>query len=200
MFGLGGPGYKAGLDAAKTAGNVGAGYGGDASTINSQLLPFLTRELNSPQGYSQQQKGSMLAAQEAGAGGATSGLTTEANLAAARNRNSGSLSGAIADASRQKDKALASGAEGIEANNAQLQEQQKQSAASGLANMQGMDVNAQLKAMGLIPEDLNASTNAYGKGDWLSSLNGITGAIGGVAKLAGGFGIPGFGGFKPQGG
>jgi len=198
MFGLGGPGYKAGLSAANTAGATGAQYGSDAAGINSNLLPFLTRELQNPEGYTQQQTGAMLGAAEGGAGGATAGINTEANLESARNRNSGGFSGALDEAARQKDKALAGTSEGIAANNAQLQEQQKQSAASGLQRMGETDTQAQLKAMGLIPDDINAASNAYGKGDWASGLNSIMGVGMNAAKLAGGFGIPGFSGFKPQ--
>lgn len=196
MFGLGGPGYKAGLGAANTASSVGAGYGSQAAGINATLLPFLTRELQNPEGYSQQQRGAMLNEAEAGAGGSTAGLTTEANLESARNRNSGGFSGALDDAARQKDKALSANASGIAANDANLQQQQRQTAASSLQGLEGMDTQAQLKAMGLVPEDINAASNAYGKGDWMSGLNSITSGIGGFAKLAGGFGIPGFGGFK----
>lgn len=195
MFGLGGPGYQQGLNAATTASNVGAGYGASGAGINSQLLPFLTRELNNPMGYTQQQQGAMLNQAEAGAGGSTAGLTTEANLATARNRNSGGFSGALDATARQRDKALAGTSENIAANNANLQQQQQQSAVSGLSKLEGMDTDAQLKAMGLVPEDLNAASKAYGQGDWLSGLNAITGAVGGLAKTAAGFGIPGFGGF-----
>lgn len=196
MFGMGGPGYGQALSAGKTAANVGAGYGADASKVNAQLLPFLTRELNNPMGFSQQQRGAMLGAAEGGAGGATAGLNTEANLATARNRNSGGFSGALDDAARQRDKALASTGEDIEAKNAEVQQEQQQNAATGLSRIQGMDTDAQLKAMGLIPEDISAATKAYGTGDWASDLGRALGAAGGVAKLAGGFGIPGFGGFK----
>ena len=106
MFGMQGPISQQAQGAATTAGNVGAGYGANASTVNSQLLPFLTRELNAPQGYTQQQTGSMLNQAEAGAGGATAGLNTEANLASARNRNSGGFSGALDEAARDKGKTL----------------------------------------------------------------------------------------------
>ena len=189
MFGLGGPGYKQGLAAATNAGDVGQQYGQQAGAVNSQLFPFLTRELNNPQGFTQQQQTGMLGAAEAGAGGSTAGLTTEANLASARNRNSGGFSGALDDAARQRDKALAATSEGISGENAELQQKQQQAAASGLSSLEGMDQNAQLKAMGLIPEDINASSNAYGKGDWASGLNTIIGTAGKVAGLAGGFGL-----------
>jgi hypothetical protein len=184
MFGLGGPGYQAGLNAANTASTTGAGYGANASNINSQLLPFLTRQLNSPQGFTQQQQGAMLGQAEAGAGGSTAGLATEANLAAARNRNSGGFSGALDEAARQKDKALAGTSEGIATQNANLQQEQQQAAAQGLSKLSGQDTDAQLKAMGLIPSDINASTSAYGKGDWLGDL---TRTIGGVGSIGASF-------------
>jgi hypothetical protein len=190
MFGTSSAGYNA----ATTAGNVGAGYGAGAAGVNSQLLPFLTRELNNPQGYTQQQQGAMLDAAEGGAGGSTAGLTTEANLASARDRNSGGFSGALDDAARQKDKALAGASEGIAAKSAGLQNEQQQAAAGGLAGMQSLDTNAQLKSMGLVPEDLNAQAN-LNKTNWASDLGELVGDASGIAKLGAGFGIPGFRGF-----
>lgn len=199
MFGIGGPGYNQALNAGNTAAQTGANYGSDASTINAQLLPFLTRELNNPTGFTQQQTGSMLGAAEGGAGGSTAGLATEANLASARDRNSGGFSGALDQAARQRDKTLAGTSEGIAGENARLQQQQQQSAASGLSRMQGMDTDAQLKAMGLIPEDVNAATKAYGTGDWASDLSQLgkgigagIGDIGQVSKFVSG--LPGMGG------
>jgi hypothetical protein len=185
MFGLGGPGYNQALNAGNQANSVGAGYGAQAAGISAQLLPFLTRELNNPQGFTQQQTGSMLGAAEGGAGGSTAGLTTEANLAGARDRNSGGFSGALDEAARQKDKALAGTSEGIAGENADLQQKQQQEAASGLSNMQGMDQSAQLKAMGLIPEDVKAATEAFGTGDWASQLADLSKGIGSATGIAG---------------
>jgi len=195
MFGLGGPGYSQALNAATTASNVGAGYGTNAATASSQLMPFLTRELNNPQGFTQQQIGAQLGASEAGAGGATSGIATMADLASARNRNSGGFSGALDAAAREKGRTLAGNSEHIAANNANLQQQQQQAAARGLMGEQGMDQNAQLRAMGLVPQDINAATRAYGTGDWASSLARGLGAINSVGKtLAGVPGLTGWGG------
>lgn len=193
MFGLGGPGYRQALQAGTNASNTGANYGADASTVNAQLLPFFTRELNSPTGFTQQQTGSMLGAAEAGAGGATAGLNTEANLAAARDRNSGGFSGGLDAAAMQRDKALAGTSEGIAAKSADLQQEQQQNAASGLQRMGATDTDAQLKAMGLIPEDINASTKAFGTGDWASQLSqlnkGISAGTGIVGQVGGMFGV-----------
>jgi hypothetical protein len=182
MFGLQGGISTQAQNAATTAGNVGAGYGTGAATASSQLMPFLTRELNNPQGYTQQQTGSMLDAAEGGAGGSTAGLTTEANLASARDRNSGGFSGALDNAARTQDKTLAGTSEGIAANNANLQQQQQQSAASGLANQQGMDQSAQLKAMGLEAPDLNAANSSYNTGDWAQGLNTVMGVGNNIGK------------------
>lgn len=185
MFGFGSGLGAIGKNAANTATNTGAGYGADASNVNAQLLPFLTRELNNPMGYSQQQRGAMLGAAEGGAGGATAGLTTEANLASARNRNSGGFSGALDDAARQKDKALAGTGEGIEAQNANLQQEQQQNAATGLSKIQGMDTQAQLQAMGLVPKDIQASVEANAAPwDTLSKLLSSSGqAMSGAAGM-----------------
>lgn len=185
MFGMQGSISSSAQGNATTAGNVGAGYGANASTVNSQLLPFLTRELNNPQGYTQQQTGSMLNQAEAGAGGATAGLTTEANLASARNRNSGGFSGALDEAARDKGKTLSGISSGIAAQDANLQQQHQQSAATGLSNMYGQDTSAQLKAMGLQNDDLKTAAATYGTGNWANDLNGLATGIGAGAKIAG---------------
>ena len=166
MFGLQGGISQQAQQNAANAGNTASGYGANASTVNSQLLPFLTRELNNPQGYSQQQQGAMLNQAEAGAGGATAGLNTEANLASARNRNSGGFSGALDEAARDKGKTLSGISSGIASQNANLQQQNQQAAASGLSNMYGQDTGAQLKAMGLQNDDLNTANTAYNTGNW----------------------------------
>ena len=196
MFGLQGEISQQAQKNAALAGNTAAGYGSNASTVNSNLLPFLTRELNNPTGYTQQQTGSMLNAAEAGAGGATSGLTTEANLAAARNRNSGGFSGALDEAARDKGKTLSGISSGIASQDANLQQQHQQNAATGLSNMYGTDTSAQLKAMGLQNDDLNTAANTYDTGNWASGLNSMMGVGANALKLAAGFGVPGTQAFK----
>lgn len=160
MFGFGSGLGTIGKNAANTAADTGAQYGSDAAVVNAQLMPFLTRELNNPEGFTQQQTGAMLNQAEAGAGGSTAGLTTEANLASARNRNSGGFSGALDQAARERDKAVSGVSSGIASKNAMLQQEQKQNAAQGLGSLYGMDTSAQLKAMGLVPEDIKAATQA----------------------------------------
>ena len=174
MFGFGSGLGSVAKNAATNAGDVGAGYGADASTANAQLLPFLTRELNNPQGYTQQQQGSMLNQAEAGAGGATAGLNTEANLASARNRNSGGFSGALDEAARDQGKNLSGISSGIAAKNAGLEQEQQQNAATGLSRLGTTDTDAQLKAMGLVSSDINAGVNAN-QAPWQALTQFMTG-------------------------
>jgi len=172
-------------NAANTASATGADYGSRASADNSQLFPFLTRELNNPQGYTQAQKGSMLGAAAGGAGGATAGLTTEANLASARNRNSGGFSGALGEAARQQGKNMAQISEGIAANDANLQQTNQQNAAKGLSSLYGMNSEAQMKAMGLVPEDIQAEI-AGNKTGWFQNFNELLQTLqGGAGTLKG---------------
>jgi len=182
MFGLGGPFSDAAMRNATTAGNTASGFGAQGSTISANLLPFLTRQLNNPTGFTQAQRGNMLTAAEAGTGGSTAGLQTEANLMTARNRNPAGMAGALAEAARQKDKANASTAEGIEANNANVQQQQQQSAEQGLSNLYGQDTSAQLKAMGLQNDDLKTAADTYGKGSWMNDLSTIASGVGKIGS------------------
>lgn len=62
--------------------------------------------------------------------------------------------------------------------------------------MYGQDTDAQLKAMGLVAPDVNAASTATS--DVFKNIASVIGDVGGAAKIAGGFGIPGFGGFKPN--
>ena len=174
MFGFGSGLGTIGKNAANTAVDTGAGFGAQAGGISANLLPFLNRQLNNPEGFTQQQQGAMLGAAEGGSGGSTAGLTTEANLASARDRNSGGFSGALDQAARTAGKTNAGISEGIAAKNATLQQDQQQEAAKGLSGMYGMDTSAQLKAMGLIPEDIKATSEAN-LGPWQALTNFMTG-------------------------
>lgn len=182
MFGMQGGISSSAQRNANTAGNVASGYGANGSTVNAQLLPFLTRELNNPTGFTQAQRGDMLTSAMSGAGGTTAGLQTQAGLEAARSRNPAAMSGALEEVARERDKANAGAAEGIEAKNADVQQAQQQNAAQGLGNLYGQDTNAQLKAMGLQNEDLNTAASTYGTGSWASDLGNLVGTVGKVGS------------------
>lgn len=154
--------------AATTAADTGANEGAAANGISANLTPFLTQELTHPQGYSQGDLTAQLNAGEAGAGGATSGVTGEAALMAARDRNPAGFTGALDNASRDRTKAAAMNSEHIAADNAGVKQEQQQAGAKGLAGMYGEDTDAMLKSMGLVAPDVNAEVNADKQG-WVQT-------------------------------
>ncbi|MFP5231547.1 MAG: hypothetical protein ACLGQX_02835 [Acidobacteriota bacterium] len=164
-------------NAATTAANTSAGLGAAASGISSTLTPFLTAELQHPQGYSQQQLSSMLSAADAGAGGATSAIAGRAMQNAAQTHNSGSLSAVLDDAARQRAKAAADASEQIGAANANLQQQQQQAASNQLQGLYGTNTSGMLQAAGQQAGDINAETNANNSG-WLQQATGLMQGLG----------------------
>lgn len=179
--------------AVNTSGMLGA----DASNIGSSLTPFLTEEMLHPQGYGQQGLSAMTAAAEGGAGGATSGLTGQAEQRAAASHNAGGYQAALDAAARDRTSAAAGASEGIAGQNANLQQQQMQQGASGLQGLYGTDTSGMLNAMGQESKDIQAETAASQAGPgWMSTLGKGMGIAGQGAAMAAGFGIPGFSGFK----
>jgi hypothetical protein len=177
-------------NAEKTAATTGAGYGGQASSIASSLIPTLNYEATGNAGLTPTQKNNMLVAGQQGAGGATGSIVGEAGLAANRTRNSGALSGVQDAAARSRIQAASKANLGVENESTQIANQKQAQAQQQLQGLYGTDVNAQLKAMGLVPEDINADVNA-GKSGWLQNTEGALNTIGGLglgAAKAAGFG------------
>lgn len=160
-----------------------AGYGSNASNINAQLMPFLTERLNNPQGYSQGDLGSMLSNALGSSGGATSGITGQANLEAGRTRNAAGLNSALDDAARTRMKTNAGTAEGIASDNAQLKQTQQSSAAQMLAGLYGTNTGAESDANNNRVSAINAQVNANNSG-WLQNVNALWGNLNGSANAA----------------
>ena len=167
--------------AASTATGEAGKYGSDAESIGALLVPELTKEAKNPTGFNPTDKNAMLVAGEEGAGGATGAVAEEGSLRAARTHNTGALSGVLDEAARAKTKALSENSLGVEAANARLKEQQRQSGLSGLERVRGGDIQAQLHEQGLVPEDINAWGNA-GKSGWLQNTLGTIGTLTGAAE------------------
>lgn len=151
-------------------------YGGDAAQINGQLMPFLQQRLNAPQGYSQGDLGAMLSSTLGSSGGATSGITGQANLQAARTRNDAGFAGALDAASRDRMKTNAAGAEGIEASNAGLKQQQQSDAAKMLSGLYGTDVGAQNAELNTADNATQTAVQADNSG-WLQQAEGLTNTL-----------------------
>ncbi len=163
--------------------NTSSGLGASANGISANLTPFLTSELEHPQGYSQQDESAMLSAALGGAGGANAGLAGEAQQQAATTRNAGGFQAALDDAARQRSKAAAGASEGIAAKNADLKQSQQQNAAEQLSKLYGVDTSGMLDAMGQEANDVNAEANA-GRSGWLQNTLGILNTINGGANTA----------------
>lgn len=176
-------------NAVTTAANTGTNLGSEAQGIGSNLTPFLTQEMEHPQGYSQQDTSAMLSSGLGGAGGADAGIAGMANKEAATTRNAGGFQAALDDAARDRTKAAAGASEGIAAQNAGLKQTQQQEGAEGLQKMYGTDTSGMLDAMGQQAPDINAETNAGSQG-WLQNTVGVLKALQGAGgKSAGGGGF-----------
>lgn len=183
--------------AEQNAGSTANTLGGEAQGIGANLTPFLTQEMLHPQGIGQTGLAAENASALAGAGGAASGLMGMANQRAAASRNAGGFSAALDDAARQRDKAAAGASEGITGQNEMLKTQQQEEGARGLQGMYGTDTSGMLNAMNQQHEDINSEVDANKTG-WLQNAGAVIQDAGSLAKLAGGFGLPGFSGFSGQ--
>lgn len=173
---------------AGTAGTDAAQASSSAAGVNSTLNPFLQSELTHPQGFTPGQTTSMLSASQGGAGGATSGLTGQANLQTARTRNAGGFGTALDAAARSRQQASATGSEGIAADNAQLQQKQQQTAAGALQGLYGTDSSNALKSLGLQNDAIGTEVGA-GKSGWLQNATDILGTLSGAGKSAAALGL-----------
>ena len=190
------PGVGQANSAYNQANNTAGMLGGEAQGISSNLTPFLTQEMLHPTGFGQQGLSAMNAAASGGAGGALSAFQGNAAQRAGAMHNSGAFGASMDDASRNAAKAAADSSEGIAAKNANLQQEQTQQGAAGLGGMYKTDTSGMLDAMGQEKGDIEAGVQAGEAGPaWMSTLGKGIGIAEGAAKLAGGFGIPGFGGF-----
>ena len=143
---------------------------------------------HNPQGFALNRY-QQLAGEAAGSGeSANATITGEGKLAALRTRNAGGFAPALAEASRQQGRNLATGALDVANQNAMLKQQQQQSGIAGLQGLYGTDTSQQLKAMGLSAEDLQNQL-AAGRQGWLQNTEGVLNTISNMgSKAAGAYG------------
>lgn len=155
--------------AAGTAAKTGGTYGEEASDIGSTLVPTLKRDVNNAPGFTPEQQNAQIVGGEQGLGGATSGLAGEAGLRAIRTRNVGANAGTLDELAREKMRQSSNIGLDVAQKNAELQQAQRAQALKQLQGLFGTDVEAGLKAQSLVPEDINAWTNANKTG-WLQNV------------------------------
>ncbi len=166
-----------------TAESTASNLGSEAQGIGANLTPFLTAEMLHPQGLGQEGIGAETSAALGGEGGAAAGLMGAANQRAAASRNAGGFGANLDAIARDRMKAAGTASEGIQAQNQNLMEQQRQAGAAGLGKMYGVDTSGMLESQGQQAQDINAEVNA-GKSGWLQNTMGILNDLNGF-KLPG---------------
>jgi hypothetical protein len=163
--------------------NTSTNYGTQSQNITAPLVSQLQKQAANPTGFNPTDINNMLVAGEQGAGGANSGITGEANLAAARTRNAGGFSGALDEAARVKNRQLSENALNVQNMNANQKLANQRYAQGELGNIAGMDTRAQLEAMGMVPSTINSEVNA-GNSGWLQNTLNTINTLSGAGKAA----------------
>jgi hypothetical protein len=151
-------------------------YGEQANQERSSLVPGLEREANNPEGFTPEELNNQLVASEQGAGGSTAGIVGQANLNAARSRNSAGYTSALDEAAREKNKTLSENALNIRTKSDELGQEKQMAAQKELGGIMGGDVSANLEAQGLETKDIEAEAEANQTG-WVQSMNTIMDSI-----------------------
>lgn len=174
-------------DAYKTATSTADKYSSAGDQISSSLIPGLEREAQTPEGYTPEEMNNQLVASEQGAGGATGGITGQANLNVARTRNSAGYTNALDEAAREKTRQLSENALNIQNKSADLGQKKQMAAQSELSKLYGTDVNANLEAQGLSTKDIQTEVEA-GKSGWFQNMTDMIKSLqgAGFSKGAGG--------------
>ena len=130
-------------------------------------MPELTSQAMNPQGFTQPEQAKMQTAAQQTAGGANAGAVGQGALLAQRTHNPGTANAAIAQAARNSAQELSKANLGIENQNAMLKEKQRETALGGLENLTGMETGAGINALRVVPEAVNANTEAQNASwDW----------------------------------
>ncbi|MBA0085988.1 MAG: hypothetical protein HRJ53_13400 [Acidobacteria bacterium Pan2503] len=170
--------------AASTAAQTAGGYGANAADIASTLVPTLKNDIQNPQGFTPGAEAAQMTAGLGAAGGATSGIVGEAGLRAARSRNVGGATGVMDEAAREKMRTSAGIGLDVATKNAMLQQQQRASALQQLQGLYGTQVGAQMRAQGLVPEDIKAWADANNTG-WVQNVDQTLEAVRGAGYSGG---------------
>lgn len=159
--------------------------------VNNFLTPQLEAEASNPEGYTPQQLAYMNTASQQSLGGGASATTGTANLTAARTRNAGGFSGAVGDADRSAEKQISQNALGIQTQQANLQQAQRQQALSALQQLYGVDESTALGYLNSSNTALNDENQSHPNqqglltaGTFIKDLAG--GAASGAAAANGG--------------
>lgn len=151
-----------------------------AQNLYNTLVPQLKDQSQNPQGYAPEDLAAMNTASSQSLGGAEAGAVGQGNLMAARTRNAGGFGDAMDEAVRSGGRQLSQNALGIQAGNADLKQQQKETASERLQSLYGNNLQATLSAMGMSPGTIGQWTNAA-----QATTGNVTAGINAAANLLG---------------
>lgn len=140
--------------------SVAFGHGARSGQEYGQLFPFLSGEINNPQGFGTQALDQMITQGGESAAGATGAAGEEASLLGSRTGNTAAAPAIIGATARNAAKQQSNNVLGADIANAREKVAQQQAGAAGLGNLYGTDVSAALKALGLADNSLEAWNQA----------------------------------------
>lgn len=155
-------------------------YQNNASNLYKTLVPQLQNEAANPEGYSPGDLAALETGSSQAVGGSTAGAVGQGNLTAARTRNAGGFGAALDESAREGGRQLSENTLRIKGANADLKEQQRQTARSALQNIYTNNLQSTLSAMGLGNEALGQWTNAA-----KATTGAVLGGIGAAGNLLG---------------
>lgn len=170
-----------------TANGLATGYNNGAAATGSILTPTLNRMVTAPAGYGAQTVNNMTTAATQGAGGGAAATVGGALQRAAATNNAGGAAPVTSQAGRDASVQLSDAALGIQNQDAQLKEQQREQGIQGLTGMYSTDVGAGENAIGLSNQSLNVADQgkAQALAPWLAYMNGAQKAAGNSAGAGG---------------
>lgn len=133
---------------------------GNANALYSDLAPTLESQVANPQGYSPVDEAAMETGAQQGAGGGEAAAVGQSGLLAARTGNAGAAGKSISDASRGAGEQLSKNLLGIRSANANLKQEQKGQALSGLENLEAGQENSATSNLGQVAPLVNSNTQA----------------------------------------
>ena len=163
-------------NAANTASNTAGQYGGAASEASANVVPFFNQETRARHLFDPGQINTLINSAEGPAAASAATTAGQAASQAARTRNTAGFAPALDQAARERNQAVGNAGLQVGMQDILGAKQLNQQGAAGLEGLYGTDVNAQLRAMGLIPEDINAQVNA-GKSGWEQNAMGWMNAL-----------------------
>jgi hypothetical protein len=190
-------------DALANSGKANAESSGlftNAGNIYGSLAPTLAAQAAAPAGYTPTQKAAMDTAGLQTAGGTQAAAVGQGALLASRTKNAGTADAAIAQSARTAGQQASNTAVGTEVKNANLQQQQRQSALQGEQNLYSTTLGGGMNALGLSNQSLGVADQADANNPWMKLLQSGLGAGGQAAgayfgaKAGGGAGAGGGGG------